>query len=149
MFESIPLELIGGLIGTGMGSISQMIGNQSTIMFKLIEEQRTANEQAETNHNSAKARTEGGASWLQRGVAGVIMIVSFLGLIWATKNGYNLAIEVEKPIRSFFGLFQWGGNTEFLAAPEGSFALPQYVSVAVTSLIGYTFGRSAVKIRRI
>jgi hypothetical protein len=148
MWENIPLELIGGVIGTFSGGIMQLIGNQTSLMFKLIEQQQIENQRAEDSHDRASGRGKN-TSWLQYGVAAIIMIVAFLGLMWAANSGHTLAIEIEKPARSFLGLFNWGGTTKFISAPEGSFALPKYVSVAVTSLIGFTFGRSAMKIRRL
>lgn len=52
-------------------------------------------------------------------------------------------VQIEQPVRSFLGIFQWGGKTQFYAL--NGYLIANEVKLAFLSVISFYFGLAAAK----
>lgn len=71
-------------------------------------------------------------------LVGVILCPFILTLIDKTT-----VVEMTTPVHSFFGLFTWGGNTEFVELP--SYLLSKELYQGLLYILGFYFGNGAAK----
>ena len=141
MFAPELLSLIGGGL---MGAITKMWA-QSSADKQAIFERLIKSAQAENDFaNAASKRSIGNGGEITRRI--IILAVLF-GVILApfllTLIQLPTVVQVDIPVKSFFGIFSWGGQTSFYEL-YGYLITPE-IRISLLSLIGYYFGSSVCK----
>lgn len=144
MLESIPSEMITGLVAGGLGAVIKLVA-QSQRNFMEVAVQGI--KQSQENTDSADAAAKRDSPFARHFVAIFVIVVAFGGLIMAAYSDIPVTVFYETEVKEhLFGLFKTGGKMKAMTA-EG-FALPPYVSHSVSAIVFFLFGAGAAKMAR-
>ena len=130
----------GGAAGFIFKMMAQNAADRQQTTELLIKRQQAADESSD----KAVQRAPGKAGeWTRR----LIIIAILFGVILApfvlSLLGKPVVVEVQTAVKSFLGIFNWGGNTRFYEL--SSYILIPEMRTALLAIIGFYFGNSAAK----
>ena len=123
--------------------ISLVAGGAAGFIFKMMA-QNAADRQQTTELLIKRQQAPGkSGEWTRR----LIIIAILFGVILApfvlSLLGKPVVVEVQTAVKSFLGIFNWGGNTRFYEL--SSYILIPEMRTALLAIIGFYFGNSAAK----
>jgi len=141
-------EILTGLLSLAGGAFAGMMANNQKLLLASIDFSLNSNKQGNTNSNDAGVRNAKGASFLQRTVGIIIILVAFGGLLAVAYSGITTNYVYEEVQGKFLGIFGSGREKVKMLTAEG-FLIPPYVKYSVISVVNFLFGASVVKLRRL
>ena len=141
-------EVVTGLVSLAGGAFTGMIANQQKMLLTSMQHTLDVAKIGNEHSNAAAERAKHPASWLQRIVATIIILVSFGGLVYAaSRTDINVSYIFEHTSSKFLGLF--GGGEKVKVIEAQGFVIPPYVKYSVISVVNFLFGASVMKLRRV
>ncbi len=140
----LPIEAVVGMV-SGLGGFimklqAQKIANQQEVLKMSLQKQ-------EANNESADRASKRGTPFLRKFAAMTVLTVAFVGLfVVAFFPNVPVTIIYEAPIKSFLGLFDYGGGLE--AVEVSGYAIPEWFKYSVISIIHFLFGTGAAKVAK-
>lgn len=148
MLDSIPTEAITGFASLAGGAFAGLMANNQKMLLNSVDALERVASKSNDNSNAAAERAKGEASWLQRIVGGVIILVAFVGVWYAgVFKNIDITYIYETFANKFLGLF--GGGEKVKTITAKGLVIPPYFGYAVISVVNFLFGASVVKLRRV
>jgi hypothetical protein len=139
IFTPELLSLLGGgLAGFVFKHWAQQASDRQQITELLIKKQDAAD--ASSDKASKRDQSEGG-KWIRRFLAVAVMSGIILFPFLLTLLHEPTVVSETTPVRSFLGLFEWGGREKFFEL-YGYYLSPE-IRTAVLGIIGYYFGNAS------
>lgn len=128
----------GGLAGFVFKHWAQQAADRQQITELLIKQQQSND--ASADKASKRDQSESG-KWIRRFLVVSVMAGIILFPFLLTLLHEPTVVSETTPVRSFLGLFEWGGREKFYEL-YGYFISPE-MRTAVLGIIGYYFGNSS------
>jgi len=139
MFTSEIISLLGGgFAGFVFKYWAQQASDRQQITELLIKRQQADSESADKA--SKRDQSESG-KWIRRFLVISVMSGIILFPFLLTLLHEPTIVSETTPVRSFLGLFEWGGREKFYEL-YGYFISPE-MRTAVLGIIGYYFGNAS------
>lgn len=138
------LELFSLLGGAFSGFLFKYLSQKSAdqqALFEMLLKQKQVED--DSRDRAAKRDSSAAGQWVRR-----FLVVSLVfGIIVApfilTLLGQNTIVEVTTPKKTFLGLFDWGGVTQFFSL--NGYLITQELRSAVLATVGYYMGNATAK----
>lgn len=137
-------ELLSLFAGSLSGFIFKMMAQNAADRQQITELLIKRQQAADNSSDLAAKRAPGKAGeWTRRLIIvsvlfGVVLAPFLLALL-----DKPVIVEVQTAVKSFLGIFKWGGNTQFFEL--NSYVLIPELRSALLALIGFYFGNSVAK----
>lgn len=140
----LSLEMISLVGGAVFGGILKMMAQNAADRQQNFENLiKRAQVEDSLKDNAAKRATGKAGEWTRRFIIAVVLFGVILAPFLLTIFQLPTVVEVTTPIRSFFGIFEFGGNTKFYQL-YGYLITPE-IRQAVLAIVGFYFGVAAAK----
>jgi hypothetical protein len=137
------LSLVGGAVAGFIFKYMAQAAADRQAQFEMMLKQQVANDDSADKAEKRVSSDSKAGMWVRRVIVlavlfGVIMAPFLLALL-----NKSVTVEVVTPIKSFLGLWSFGGTTKFYELQ--SYLLIPEVRQALMAIIGFYFGNSSAK----
>ena len=141
MFTPELLSLVGGAAsGFIFKYLAQAQADRAQQMEFLLKQQQAA----DASSDAAAQRAGGKAGeWTRRVIVMAVLFGVILAPFFLAMLDKPVIVEVQTTVKSFLGLFNWGGNAKFYEL--SSYVLIPTMRSALLAIIGFYFGNASAK----
>ena len=140
----IPMEMLSVIGGSATGFLFRYITEKRQDEKDKFDRMMSAIDKTDQSMNSAAERHNDKNGHITRRIIilfilfGCILMPAVLAIL-----GKTTTVEVLTPVRTFLGLFEWGGNTRFYQIP--SYLLSKELMSGLMLILSFSFGQAAGK----
>jgi hypothetical protein len=144
MILGLPPEAAVGLISTLGGFLMKQQAQRQADQKQLFE---LTLQKQEANNKSTNDAYQRKAPYLRKLVGTIVILVAFVG-IYTVAFFPNIPVTIvePEPVKSFFGLFEYGGGNKVTIA--NGLVIPDWFKYSVISIVHFLFGTGAAKVSK-